>query len=100
MQCRKLKVKDPNPRRAAAKQPSGPGVGPHHSSRAAGELRPYEIKGTAMTVKFRAKGKGRARPKQHKGALTVEQWKQRKSGSKAGKQLTGAPTDFAGGKKG
>ncbi len=53
-----------------------------------------------MTVKFRAKGKGRARPKRHKGALTVEQWKQRKSGSKAGKQLTGAATDFAGGKKG
>jgi hypothetical protein len=52
-----------------------------------------------MTVKFRAKGKGRVRPKQHKGALTVEQWKQRKSGSKAGKELTGAPTDFAGGKK-
>jgi hypothetical protein len=53
-----------------------------------------------MTVKFRAKGKGRARPKRHKGALTVEQWKQRKSGSKARKLLTGAPTDFAGGKKG
>ena len=53
-----------------------------------------------MTVKFRAKGKGRARPKQHKGALTVQQWKQSKSGRKAGKQLTGVPTDFAGGKKG
>jgi hypothetical protein len=53
-----------------------------------------------MTVKFRAKGKGRARPKQHKGALTVQQWKQRKSGRKAGKQLTGVPTDFAGDKKG